>query len=120
MVGFLSDGDIMRYLRTEDHQPSAADNTLLLMDYFWNPDTEFQEKLKAVMDLNVLEIGTRNLITLPEDASLEDVCKLLSEAGVKKVPVVSGGKIVGIVSRSAVTQYLAKRYLSQGQAGVSA
>ena len=57
---------------------------------------------------------------LPEDASLEDVCKLLSEAGVKKVPVVSGGKIVGIVSRSAVTQYLAKRYLSQGQAGVSA
>ena len=120
MVGFLSDGDSMRYLRTEDHQPSAADNTLLLMDYFWNPDTEFQEKLKAVMDLNVLEIGTRNLITLPEDASLEDVCKLLSEAGVKKVPVVSGGKIVGIVSRSAVTQYLAKRYLSQGQAGVSA
>lgn len=120
MVGFLSDGDIMRYLRTEDHQPSAADNTLLLMDYFWNPDAEFQEKLKAVMDLNVLEIGTRNLITLPEDASLEDVCKLLSEAGVKKVPVVSGGKIVGIVSRSAVTQYLAKRYLSQGQAGVSA
>ena len=120
MVGFLSDGDIMRYLRTEDHQPSAADNTLLLMDYFWNPDTEFQEKLKAVMDLNVLEIGTRNLITLPEDASLEDVCKLLSEAGVKKVPVVSGGKIVGIVSRSAVTQHLAKRYLSQGQAGVSA
>lgn len=120
MVGFLSDGDIMRYLRTEDHQPSAADNTLLLMDYFWNPDTEFQEKLKAVMDLNVLEIGTRNLITLPEDASLEDVCKLLSEAGVKKVPVVSGGKIVGIVSRSAVTQYLAKRYLRQGQAGISA
>ena len=46
------------------------------------------------------------------NATLQDACKLLSEAGVKKIPVVSGDKVVGIVSRSAITHYLQKRYLA--------
>ena len=68
------------------------------------------------MDLNVLEIGNDKPITISVDASLEDVCNLLSKAGVKKVPVVNNNKVVGIISRSAVTHYLAKRYLEHVKA----
>lgn len=46
------------------------------------------------------------------NATLQDACKLLSETGVKKIPVVRGDKVVGIVSRSAITHYLQKRYLA--------
>ena len=81
------------------------------MDYFWNPDEEFERKLNAVMDMNVLEIGTNKAITIPVTSSLGDACRLLSEAGITKVPVVSGDKVVGIISRSAITHYLTKRYL---------
>ena len=115
VAGFISDGDIMRYLRTEDHQPAVVDSSASFMDYFWNPDVEFEQKLDSIMDRNVLEIGTHKPITIPISASLEDICKLLSEKGVKKIPVVSDEHIVGILLRSSIMHYLAKRYLTRNQ-----
>lgn len=117
-VGFISDGDIMRYLRTEDRQPTAVDSSALFMHYFWDPDTAFKQKLDSVMDRNVLEIGTDKPITISVNASFEDVCNLLSEKGIKKIPVVDGDRIVGIISRSAITHYLEKRYLAHETSGI--
>ena len=113
VVGFLSDGDIMRYLRTQDHALSAMDSSLLFLEYLWDPNDVFEQKLDAIMDLNVLELGTRKPITIPEDACLADACRLLSEAGVKKGPVVKGNAVVGIISRSGITNYLIRRYLER-------
>ena len=116
-VGFISDGDIMRYLRQDDHPPFAIDSSASFMG-FWNPDVEFEQKLNSVMNLNVLEIGQP--ITISANASFEDVCKLVSKAGVKKVPVVDGDKVVGIITRSTITHYLTRRYLEHAQKSVSA
>lgn len=113
VVGFLSDGDIMRYLRTQEHALSAMDSSLLFLEYLWDPNDVFEQKLDAIMHLNVLELGTRKPITIPEDACLADACRLLSEAGVKKVPVVKGNAVVGIISRSGITNYLIRRYLER-------
>lgn len=63
------------------------------------------------MDLNVLEIGTNKPITIDINASMEEALKLLSETGIKKIPVIKDNKIVGIISRSVMTQFLVKRYL---------
>lgn len=115
-VGFISDGNIMRYMSEDEHTPAAIDSTLMFMDYVRNPDEEFEQKLSSVMDLNVREISKKKPITISVNASIEDACKLLSESGVKKVPVVDDNKkVVGIISRSAVTKYLTKRYLEQAQ-----
>ena len=114
-VGFISDGDIMRYLKPGEHILAAIDTSVLFMDYFWNPDAEFKEKLNSIMELNVLEIGTNKPITISENTSIEDTIKLLGKTGIKKVPVVSNDKVVGIVSRSAITNYLTKRYLANSQ-----
>ena len=50
------------------------------------------------------------------DASIQEVCKLLGESGVKKVPVVSDNRVVGILLRSAIINYLEKQYLEQAKA----
>jgi len=117
-VGFISDGDIMRYLREDEHLPFAIDGSASFMA-FWNPDAEFEQKLDSVMNLNVLEIGTSKPITISASASIEDVCELLSEAGIKKVPVVDGRKVVGIITRSTITHYLTRRYLEHKQKNVT-
>ena len=67
------------------------------------------------MTLNVLDIGNDKPITIPLGTSSEEICKLLSTAGVKKVPVVDGDRVVGIISRSAVTHYLERRFLERTQ-----
>ena len=69
----------------------------------------------------MLEIGVDEPLTIPANASLEEACTAMSRAGVKKMPVVVDGKIVGIASRSAITRYLISRYLEQtGQAAMRA
>jgi predicted MFS family arabinose efflux permease/CBS domain-containing protein len=113
-VGFISDGDIMRYLREDENPPIAIDSSALFMA-FWNRDAEFEQRLDSVMNLSVLEIGHKKPITISSSATIESVCELLSETGIKKVPVVDGGKVVGIITRSTITHYLASRFLDHGQ-----
>lgn len=114
-IGFLSDGDIMRYLREEQYPAFAIEGSASFMA-LWNPETEFAEKLDTVMDLIVFEIGAKKPITIAGTASLEEVCKLLSEANVKKVPITAAdGKVIGIVTRSNITRYLTRRYLARSQ-----
>jgi CBS domain-containing protein len=113
-VGFISDGDIMRYLREDEQPPIAIDGSALFMA-FWNPDAEFEQRLDSVMNLSALEIGTNKPITISSSATIESFCELLSETGIKKVPVVDGGKVVGIITRSTITRYLTRRFLEHGQ-----
>ena len=103
----------MRYLRLQDRSLAVTDSSVQFLEYFWDPEAAFAQKLDAIMDRNVLEVGAKRPITIPDYASLEDACRLLSEAGVKKVPVVHGETVVGILSRSGITSYLIQRYLDR-------
>ena len=114
-IGFISDGDIMRYMKEGKLAPMATDSSTLFMEYLWDPDAEFHEKINTIMHLNILEIGTPKAITIDADAPIQDVCKLLGESGVKKVPVLSENKVVGILLRSAIINYLEKQYLEQAK-----
>jgi signal-transduction protein with cAMP-binding, CBS, and nucleotidyltransferase domain len=50
---------------------------------------------------------TREVRTIAEDAPLREVVELIERRQIKRVPVVSGGKVVGIVSRANLLQALA-------------
>lgn len=49
-------------------------------------------------EMKVKEIMSSPLITIDADASVEDACGLLAREGIRRVPVIENGKIVGIVS----------------------
>ncbi|CAA7614365.1 CBS domain-containing protein [Magnetospirillum sp. UT-4] len=53
------------------------------------------------------DIMSRDLITVAEDTPIEDVVDLFERRRVKRVPVVRGGRVVGIVSRSDLIKTLA-------------
>lgn len=48
--------------------------------------------------ITINEIMTTNLFTLEADACLLDLCKLMRTRNIRHVPVVSDGKLLGIVS----------------------
>ena len=50
---------------------------------------------------------TRTVITAAPDTSVAKVAALLEKNGIKRVPIVENGKIVGIVSRANLLQGLA-------------
>lgn len=99
-IGFISDGDIMRYL-SECHP--AITSSYSLMEAA-NSQT-FDEKLKELVALPVSHIATERVVSIPQDATLQEACTLLAQHKLKKVPVVQNGAIVGILSRSDVIRY---------------
>jgi CBS domain-containing protein len=51
---------------------------------------------------NVVDIMTRDVITVEESTSLTEITDILLEHRIKRVPVVRGDRLVGMVSRSDV------------------
>ncbi|WP_211236600.1 CBS domain-containing protein [Arthrobacter castelli] len=60
-----------------------------------------------------MRLATQDVITIDAGAPTADAVAALSDAHLKKVPVVNGqgGRIVGIVSRSAINRLAIASYL---------
>ncbi len=56
----------------------------------------------------VEEVMTPDVITVAEEAPLQEVVRIMEERRIKRVPVISEGKIVGIISRANLVQALAR------------
>lgn len=48
------------------------------------------------------QFGLRHLVTTSPDIRVEEAAKAMSDAGVKKLPVMEGGKLVGIVTQTDI------------------
>lgn len=104
LVGFLSVGDVMRQfggnLRTATLSDMYSSAPKMLSE---------SEKIHEIMDMDVVSIATRRVISVTADDSFEEICRVLSERRVKKVPVLEKGVCVGTINRrNVVTRILAK------------
>ena len=65
------------------------------------------------------DIMTRDVVSVSPDTPIAEIATLLEKRGIKRVPVLQDGKLVGIVSRSNLVQALAAkgRSMSTGDSG---
>jgi len=101
LVGIISEGDLVRRPeigteRTRSWWLDALSTNRGLAEEFVRSHSR---KVKDVM--------TRDVVTARPDTSLDQIATMLEKHRVKRVPIVSGGKIVGIVSRANLVQALA-------------
>jgi CBS domain-containing protein len=102
-VGIVSEGDLMR-------RPEAAGvrHPSWWLALIAEPETQAREYVKAHGEC-AHDVMTRDVTTVTEEASLEEIATLLEKHRVKRVPVVRDGKVVGIVSRANLLQGVAAR-----------
>lgn len=98
-VGFISDGDIIRFLASK--HPLVVNPSSFI-------EIDFDSKLRALMKRKVKEIAKKRVITVNSDDSLSDICGVMVENHIKKAPVMSDGKMVGIINVSNITKYAFK------------
>ena len=109
VCGFVSDGDIMRYLA--DKTPAFTSSYVFLEAA--NNQT-IDERLRELMVLPVAEIATDKVVSLPANTTLKDACQTLAQHKFKKVPVVDeAGRMVGVVSRSSILRRAMESYLEK-------
>ena len=99
LVGYVTDGDIMRYLARNDFNMSSpsAGVSLSLQD-----DEDMEGRLAALANLNVMELATKRVISADIDTPLDVACATLAKRRIKKMPVTSNGVLVGALSRRNV------------------
>lgn len=109
LAGFLSDGDVMRYLSAA--HPSSASL------YSWAVDSseDLDRAVSGLGQVEVLRLATHEVTTVDASEPIADAVAALSEAHLKKLPVVDGEdpRPVGIVSRSSINRMVIGRRLSQ-------
>lgn len=103
LVGIVTEGDLLRRdeVGTERHRPRWLE--------FLTARGRLAEEYARAHGRKIEEVMTREVATVQEDASIEDVVGLMEKRRVKRIPVMRGRQIAGIVSRADILRTLAKK-----------
>ncbi len=105
LVGMLSEGDLVRWHEgSTEHQTHwlemLAEGTDLA-PIFLEGIREQRHKVKSVM--------VHGAVTVTEDTPAREIARVMCDKNIKRVPVVSDGRVVGIIARSDLVRALADR-----------
>ena len=101
LVGIVSEGDLIR--RPEIGTTKRHSWWLELISTKWGSATEHIKSHSR----KVADVMTREVITAKPDTPLGDIAAMLERNRIKRVPIVEGGKLAGLVSRANILQALA-------------
>ncbi|MFC0389578.1 CBS domain-containing protein [Muricoccus vinaceus] len=100
LLGIVTELDLIRRLSgAEDGLPGW------LRRLFGNRDRD-AERYAQVNGMLAEDVMTRSVITVGEDASVEHIAHIMEERGIRRVPVLRDGQLVGLVSRADLLQAL--------------
>ena len=94
LVGVLSEGDFLRRRETNTEKRRSR-----WLEFLMGPGRIAAEYTHS-HGCKVSEAMTHNPQTVAETASLEDIVELMEKHRIKRVPVLCGEEVVGIVTRS--------------------
>ncbi|WP_183940367.1 CBS domain-containing protein [Rhizobium paranaense] len=94
LVGLITEGDLLR--RSELGHRTMADESL-------SPEEKARTYIKSNA-WKVADVMSCNPVSVEEDTSLARVANLMEEHGIKRIPVMRAGAVVGIVSRADLLQ----------------
>ena len=102
VVGIVSERDLLR--RPDGDGARERPHWLQLMtEHAGRPG-----ELNHVQDRKVADVMTRDPIVVTATSSLEEACRLIEQYGIKRLPVVEGDKLVGVIARADLVRALAK------------
>jgi CBS domain-containing protein len=105
-IGMISEGDLMP--RDESEREARRDWWLKALSEGEDLSPEFVQYLES-QDRSARDMMVSPVITIDENADVVEIAELLSAKRIKRVPVMSNGRIVGIVSRADLVRAFANR-----------
>jgi CBS domain-containing protein len=106
IVGMLTEGDLVRW--HEGYSERDARWLDMLADGF-ELAPNFLEEIRAAR-YKVKALMSPGAITVTEDMPARQIAHLMYSKGIKRVPVLRDGKLVGIVARADLVRALALRF----------
>lgn len=96
LVGYVTDGDIMRYLARLD---MSVSNPSVGASFVAKDVEDLEQRINALGGLNVMKLATRRVVSVDVNTPLDVACGVLAKRKIKKVPVTRDGVLMGALSR---------------------
>lgn len=96
LIGIVTETDLV-----EQDKNLHIPTVISIFDWviYLESDKKFEKELKKMTGRTVGDIYSSDIVTVSPDSSISDVADLLSSRKITALPVVEGGKLVGIISR---------------------
>ena len=96
LAGIISESDLV-----ERDQPLHIPTVISIFDWvlYLESGKKFKEELKKISARKVSEICSGKVVTCTPETSVPEVAQLMTENHVHLIPVMDGGKVVGVVAR---------------------
>lgn len=111
ICGFVSDGDIIRYMGGLEMEP----NNFALRYPLWQSLDKLDDRLDKLSTLQVTELATKEVVCIEQSADVQELFHIFADKRIKKVPVTQQGQLSGIVSRSDLLRQLINKAVAKQQ-----
>jgi len=107
VIGIVTEGDLLHRRETGTERKRSW-----LLDLVADPAERAREFIKA-RGRKAAQVMTRTVFSVAPDAELSAVANLLEQHNIKRVPVVEGGRLVGVISRGDLVRALSESVRSR-------
>lgn len=112
LIGIVSETDILELIMKYEEELNIEDPVLHLLAFPMDSaidDPVLMEAAKKISETKVLDIMSKDVLTVTPDTMVIDVLRLMLSRDVNRIPVLEKGVLVGIVSRSDIIFSIYKR-----------
>ncbi|MFH1623163.1 MAG: CBS domain-containing protein [Candidatus Aenigmatarchaeota archaeon] len=114
VVGVVSESDLVKFMGRslyKREKVSAATCTSMSLIIFGlmklgNAQLTTRKELERMMKVRIKDVMSGDVISVQPDESIFDAAEKMDEHDVNRLPVVSGGRLVGIIARSDLVKAL--------------
>ena len=106
LVGIVSEGDLLHRVETGTERRAQRRRRSWWLDTIGSDEELARDYVKS-HGRTAKDVMTREVISVSDTTDLADIANLLETKRIKRVPVLTDGKLVGIVSRANLVRALA-------------
>ena len=106
IVGMVTENDLISRNKRL-HIPTVV--SFLDAVIYLESSKKFSDDVKRLTATKVGDICAKKVVSITEDTTLTDIATIMSEMNVHLLPVVSSGKVVGIVGKRDVVKAVAQQ-----------
>jgi CBS-domain-containing membrane protein len=96
LVGVVTQSDLVQRSRDLELPPAL---NILDIHLFLETPSHFKKRLEKLLGGRVKDVMTENPHSVVPDTPVNEIARLMSSQGVHTLPVLEGGKLVGIVGK---------------------
>lgn len=105
LIGIVTENDLIK-MEQRLHIPTVI-NIFDAVIYLGS-SKRFEEDIKRMAATKVEDIFKKDVVTISESSTIEEIATIMSEKNIHHLPVVKKGKLVGIVGKKDIVKAIAK------------